>query len=154
MEIWRSTASYKGRRPLSLISASPTPMRRRTGINLHGRSLRKLQSARRISTWRPAESVGGISSPWLIQWTAWPERRREPLKSGSRRSSPANGTVPTARWRASSRLGCPFPSCDRSPCFCVAAGPRPGSAGPPTMASQPVPPSPLRGGRGAPPRSR
>ncbi|EJK66047.1 hypothetical protein THAOC_13054 [Thalassiosira oceanica] len=41
------------------------------------------------------------------------------------------------------------PSCDRSPCFCVAVGPRHGSAGPPTTASQPVPLalSPLRGGR-------
>ena len=105
VEIWRSTASYRGRRPLSLISASPTPMRRRTGINLHGRSLRKLQSARRISTWRPAESVGGISSPWLILWTVWPERRQGLLRSSSRRSLPAaNGTIPTARWRVLSRL--------------------------------------------------
>ena len=55
----------------------------------------------------------------------------------------------TARWCrcASSRLGCPYPSCDRFPCFCVAVGPRPGSAGPPTTVSQPVPLSPLRGGR-------
>ena len=86
-------------------------MRRCTGINLLRRSLRKLHSARRISIWRPAESVGGISSPWLILWTAWPERRRGLLRSGSRLFSPANGTVPTARWRASSRLGCPYIHC-------------------------------------------
>ncbi|EJK45882.1 hypothetical protein THAOC_35482 [Thalassiosira oceanica] len=58
------------------------------------------------------------------------------------KDEPASGIVPTARWRASSRLGCPYPSCDRSTSFCVqsvlfAAWKR--KARPPTTASQPVP---------------
>ena len=64
--------------------------------------------------------------------------------------APCLAGVRAQRQRHRERLGCPYPSCDQFPCFfCVAVGPRPGpgSAGPPTTASQPVPLSPLRGGR-------
>ena len=73
--------------------------------------------------------VGGISFPWFILWTICPGRRRGLPRRGLPHSSQANGTVPTVRWRASSKLECPYPLCDRYPCFCMAVGPRPGSAG-------------------------
>ena len=104
--------------------SSPTLMRRPTDIGLRRRSLRELKIARRISTWRPAGSAGNISSPWLILWTVWLGRSRGLLRSGLHLSSPVSGTVPTARWRASSRLVCPFLLYDQSPCLCVAVGPR------------------------------
>ena len=104
-----------------------------------------------MSYWRPAESVSGISShPHGLfcgrsgreggeGCCPAAEKRLASLLASAKVRKQMNGTVPTARWCESSRLRCPYPLCDRSLCFYVAVGPRPGSTGPLAAASQPVP---------------
>ncbi|EJK65551.1 hypothetical protein THAOC_13574 [Thalassiosira oceanica] len=109
-------------------------MRRRMDINLLRRSSRNKKAAKRKKDkyleacrerWQDF-----IPMAYFVDGLAGKEARA--AEKQLTYPSLASGIVPMYSEMACfvARLGCPYPLCDRSPCFCVAVGPRHGSAGP------------------------